>query len=78
MNHAHVFLNDKTDIFDGDSEDEVPDEDIDERSRSRVRNVILSRESVTNKLKMNRSIYSTVDLTDSGINRSSNNLMVQR
>jgi hypothetical protein len=49
LNHASVFLNKNRSIEDH-NHDDIPDENIDETSLSRVSDVIMGRGSVTNKL----------------------------
>lgn len=53
LNHASVFLNKNRNF---ENQDDVPDEDVDEKSLSRVSDTIISRGSVTNNL--NRSMES--------------------
>lgn len=55
LNHASVFLNKNRNVQ-NQNQDDVPDEDVDEKSLSRVSDTIISRGSVTNNL--NKSMQS--------------------
>ena len=61
LNHAAVYLDNKFGIKEDKNvgNDEIPDENIDERSLSKVRDSLISRGSITNKLSQ---ITSTGDL----------------
>lgn len=71
LNHAHVCLDGD---MDGESDDDVPDENVDERSVSRVRNRILSRDSLTGKWNMQRTTNSSTNLSFQALNRSHGDL----
>ena len=60
LNHASVFLdsNEKNKANSYTVRDEIPSENIDERSLSQVRNTIVPRESITSNLKMYASAES--------------------
>ena len=66
LNHASVYLDNKFGVVEDklQTSDEIPDENVDERSLSRVRESLISRGSITNKLSQ---ITSTGNLfADSG------------
>lgn len=51
LNHTSVFLKKNNFQLLENSDDDVPDEEVDANSLSRIKNTVLSRESITSNLK---------------------------